>query len=386
MNYPRLMFASLMRRKARTVLTLSSIVAAFLLFGLLDDVRRALTHGLQVAESAYRLQTQARLSITTPLPHALESRIRTVPGVTAVAYANWFGGFYQDPRNQIFTIAASPNYLDLYPEISVSSEHRDAFARDPNGILAGETVVKKYGWKVGQRIPLQSMIFPDRKGSKNWSFNLAGIMKLEDPKAAQGEMIVLHWKTFDDTTPYNQGLVGWYISRIADLDETSRVGRAIDAISVNSDHETRTTTEQAAAQSWLKQLVNINMIVFPIIGAVFFTLTIVIGNIMMQSARERTAEFAVMRTIGFSRTRIFLLVIGEAVVLLVVGAAIGLSLSALIGAVLPGVIGGGFAFAGARPTTWIAGVGIAVALGVLVGGLPAYRAVRIRIVDALAKH
>ncbi|MFZ5638805.1 MAG: ABC transporter permease [Pseudomonadota bacterium] len=386
MNYPRLIFASLLHRKTRTLLTLASIVAAFLLFGLLDDVRRALTHGMQVAESAYRLQTQARLSITTPLPHALEARIRTVPGVADVAYANWFGGFYQDPRNQIFTVAASPNYLDLYPEISVSPEEREAFAKDPNGILAGETVVKKYGWKVGQRIPLQSLIFPDRKGSKSWTFNLVGVMKLEDPKAAQSEMIVLHWKTFDDTTPYNQGLVGWYISRIADLDETSRIGRAIDAISANSDHETRTTTEQAAAQGWLKQLVNINMIVFPIIGAVFFTLTIVIGNIMMQSARERTSEFAVMKTIGFSRTRIFWLVIGEAVGLLVVGAAIGLMLSALIGAVLPGMIGGGFAFAGARPLTWGAGIGLAAALGVVIGGLPAYRAVRIRIVDALGKH
>ncbi len=386
MNYARLMFASLRRREARTLLTLSSVVAAFLLFGVLDDVRRALTHGLQAAESAYRLQTQARLSITTPLPRALETRMRTVPGVTDVAYANWFGGFYEDPRNQIFTIAVSPNYLDLYPEISVSHVELEAFARDPNGILAGETVVKKYGWKIGQRIPLQSMIFPNREGSKNWAFNLAGIMKLEDTEAAQGEMIVMHWKTFDDTTPYNQGRVGWYVSRIANLDETSRIGRAIDAISVNSDHETRTTTEQAAAQSWLKQLVNINMIVFPIIGAVFFTLTIVIGNIMMQSARERTAEFAVMRTLGFSRKRIFWLVIVEAVTLLVAGAAIGMSFSALIGAVLPGLIGGGFAFAGVSPTTWIVGIGLAVALGVVVGSLPAYRAVRLRIVDALGRH
>lgn len=384
MKYFHLIWAALFRRKTRTILTLLSITMAFLLFGLLDAVRVSFAEAGQSANGAERLQTGARLSFIQPLPKSLQARIAALPGVKDVAYANWFGGAYQDPHNQVFTFAVSDNYLDVYPEVEVSPEQRKAFNADLNGILAGEVLMKKYGWKIGDKIPLQSQIFPNREGSKNWSFNLVGEMKSKDNQAFQSGMIVLHWKNFDETTPYNQGQVGWYVSRVNDVNQSDRIAKAIDALSANSDHETKTQTEQAATRNWIKQMADIGLIVTSIMGAVFFTLVLLTGNTMMQAVRERTSELAVLKTIGFSSRKVLALVLGESVLLLLLGGVIGLGLVSLIGLVLPAISGGMITNANVGAQSWALGITLAAGIGIVIGALPALRAMRLNIVDALA--
>ena len=384
MKYLHLIWAALFRRKTRTILTLVSIIAAFLLFGMLDAVRVSFAEAGQSANGAERLQTGARLSFIQPLPQGLGAQIARVNGVKDVAYANWFGGAYQDPHNQVFTFAVSPNYLDLYPEVEVAPDQRKAFESTQDGILAGETIVKRYGWKVGDKIPLQSQIFPNKSGSKNWSFNLVGVMHSKDAKAFQSQMIIMHWKMFDETTPYNSGMVGWYISRVSDINQSDRVAKAIDALSVNSDHETKTQTEQAATANWIKQMADIGLIVTSIMGAVFFTLVLLTGNTMMQAVRERTSELAVLKTIGFSSTSVLMMVLAESVLLLLLGGVIGLGLVSALVPAMSSQSGGMISHTNVGAGSWALGVVLAIAIGLVVGALPGWRAMRLNIVDALA--
>jgi putative ABC transport system permease protein len=388
MKYLHLVWASLFRRKLRTILTLVSIGAAFLLFGLLDAVRVSFAQAGRSAAGAERLQTGARLSFIQTLPFSLGAQIAAVPGVKEVAYANWFGGAYKDPHNQIFTFAVSPNYIDMYPEMELAADQRKNFDANLNAIVAGSALTKRFGWKIGDRIPLQSQIFPDRQGNMNWQFDLAGVLKTRDKQSGGffDGMVLLHWKKFDETTPYSQGTVGWYVTRVADARQADRVARAIDALSANSDHETRTQTEQAATASWMKQLVDVGLIVGSIMGAVFFTLLLLTGNTMMQSVRERTAELAVLRTIGFPPGAVLGIVLAESLLLLVLGGIFGLGLVSVLVPVIVKGSGGILNLPTVGASSWAMGLGLMVLIGLAVGALPAWQAVRLKIVDALAAH
>jgi putative ABC transport system permease protein len=386
MKYLHLVWASLFRRKTRTILTLVSIVAAFLLFGLLDAVRTSFAQAGRSAAGAERLQTGARLSFIQPLPKSLGAQIEAIDGVKTVAYANWFGGAYQDPHNQVFTFAVSENYLDMYPEIAIAPDQRKAFDETLDGAVAGEALVKRFGWKVGDTIPLQSQIFPNKEGGKNWSFPLVGVLRAKDRKSGGffDGMFLLHWKKFDETTPYNRGAVGWYVIRVADVTQADRVAKAIDALSTNSDHETRTLTEQAATASWMKQLVDIGLIVSSIMGAVFFTLLLLTGNTMMQAVRERTSEIAVLKTIGFSPAGILGMVLAESLLLLLVGGLIGLGLVSILAPVITEASGRVVSLPAVGASSWALGIGLMLAIGLLVGALPAWQAMRLNLVAALA--
>ncbi len=388
MKYLHLIWASLFRRKTRTILTLVSIVAAFLLFGLLDAVRTSFTQAGQSANGAQRLQTGSKLSFIQLLPQSLEARLEQVPGVKTVTYANWFGGAYQDPHNQVFSFAVAPNYLDVYPEMSVSAADRKAFADTRTGVLIGEGLATRFHWKVGDRIPMQSTIFPDKSGSKNWVFDVSGIIHSTDKRASGffDQMLLLHWTYFDDTTPYNRGAVGWYVTRVADVNQADRVAKAIDALSANSDHETRTLTEQAATASWMKQFADIGLIVSSIMGAVFFTLMLLSGNTMMQAVRERTGELAVLKTIGFSNTSVLAMVLAESMLLLVLGGVVGIGLAGLFIPVISQGSNGMLSLPPVGASSWALGIALMLAIGALVGALPAWSAMRLNIVDALARR
>ena len=386
MKYLHLVWASLFRRKTRTFLTLVSIIAAFLLFGLLDAVRTSFDQAGQSANGAQRLQTGARLSFIQPLPQSLEAQIAAVPGVAKVTYANWFGGAYQDPHNQVFSFAVPPNYLDLFPEVDVSDGERKAFLATRTGVLVGEQLAQRFKWKVGDRIPMQSTIFPDKEGSKNWQFDIVGIVHAKDKKTGGffDQTLLLNWKYFDETTPYNRGQVGWYVTRVADVNQADRVAKAIDALSVNSDHETRTQTEQAATASWMKQFADMGLIVGSIMGAVFFTLLLLSGNTMMQAVRERTSELAVLKTIGFSNGSVLAMVLAESVLLLVLGGVVGLGLASLLIPVVSAGSGGMLNLPVVGADSWVLGLALMALIGLLVGSLPAWSAMRLNIVDALA--
>ncbi|MGS0998433.1 ABC transporter permease [Rhodanobacter sp. UC4451_H18] len=386
MKYFHLIWAALFRRKTRTILTLVSIIAAFLLFGMLDAVRTGFDQAGNSANGAERLQTGSRLSFIQTLPQSLEARIAQVPGVKMVTYANWFGGAYQDPHNQVFSFAVEPNYLDLYPEMEVSPAERKAFETTRTGALVGEKLAQRFHWKVGDKIPMQSTIFPNHEGSKNWTFDIVGILHSKDKKSGgfYDQMFLLNWKYFDETTPYNRGQVGWYVTRVTDVNQADRVAKAIDAISANSDHETRTQTEAAATASWMKQLADIGLIVTSIMGAVFFTLLLLSGNTMMQAVRERTSELAVLKTIGFSSHSVLAMVLAESVLLLLLGGVLGLALATLVVGGVHAAMGGAIPMAPVDGGIWLRGVLLMIAAGLLVGALPAMRAMRLNIVDALA--
>lgn len=386
MKYLHLIWASLFRRKTRTILTLVSVITAFLLFGLLDAVRTSFAQAGQSANGAARLQTGSKLSFIQTLPKSLLARMERVEGVKAVSYANWFGGAYKDPRNQVFSFAVAPNYLDLFPEIEVSAEARKAWDGTRIGALVGEKLMQRFGWKVGDRVPLQSTIFPNREGTKDWPFEIVGVLRAADKKTGGffDQMFLLHWDYFDDSTPYNQGQAGWYVTQVADPSRAAAVARAIDALSANSDHETRTQTEQAATASWMRQLADIGLIVGSIMGAVFFTLLLLTGNTMMQAVRERTSEIAVLKTIGFSSVSVLLMVLTESVLLLVLGGMVGLGLATVVIPAISAGSGGMLNLPSVGGASWALGALLMVGIGLLIGAVPALRAMRLNIVDALA--
>jgi putative ABC transport system permease protein len=385
MKYLHLIWAALFRRKTRTFLTLVSIIAAFLLFGMLDAVRTAFDSGSQSIAGVDRLITSSRYSIIQPLPKSLDARIAAIPGVRAVGHANWFGGIYQDPKNFVFSYAVSPNYLDLYPEIHLPAAQRKAFDSTRTGAVIGETLAKKYGWKVGDKVPLQSTIFPQKNGDKTWTFDIVGIYTVgKDAANGLDQLFMLHWKYFDESNAYGSGTVGWYVDRLTDPALGDRVAHAIDALSANSDHETKTQTEQAFGASFAKQLGDIGLIVGSIMGAVFFTLILLTGNTMAQAVRERTSELAVFKTIGFSSGSVLAMVLAESVLLLLIGGAIGLGLAAVLAPAVSKGSGGMINLPSVGAGSWAIGVGLMVLIGLVVGALPAWRAMRLNIVDALA--
>jgi putative ABC transport system permease protein len=385
MKYFHLIWAALFRRKSRTLLTLVSIIAAFVLFGLLDSVRLAFTAGDSVA-GAGRLIVNSRMSMQQPLPESLGARIAAVPGVASVASANWFGGVYQDPKNQVISFAVSPDYFALYPELELPPDQRAAWDRTRTGAVVGAALAKRFGWKIGDKIPLQSTIFPSKaSGDNTWTFDITGIFHAKDPRdAGREQMLMFHWKYFDENDAFGSGTVHWYVVKVADPAHADAVAKAIDAISANSDHETRAQTEQAFQASFIKQMVNIGLIVSAIMGAVFFTLLLLTGNTMMQAVRERTSELAVLKTIGFSSASVLAMVLAEGVLMLVLGGAIGLALVSLIVPGLGAASGGMLPVHAVAASTWLAGILLMVLIGVVVGLPPALRAMRLNIVDALS--
>jgi putative ABC transport system permease protein len=386
MKYLHLIWAALFRRKARTFFTLISILAAFLLFGMLDATRAAFSSGDSVI-GVDRLLTTSRYSIIQSLPASLATRIRAVPGVKAVGHANWFGGIYQDPKNFVLSFAVSDNFLDIYHEIELPADQRKAYDSTRTGAIVGEPLAKRFGWKVGDKIPLQSTIFPQRNGDKTWPFDLVGIYKAAKG-AANGtdQQFFFHHKYFQDANAF-QGIgttVGWYVVQLTSADQADRVAKAIDALSANSDHETKTQTEQAFNASFAKQLGDIGLIVSAIMGAVFFTLILLTGNTMAQAVRERTNELAVLKTIGFSSRSVLCMVLAEGVLLLVLGGVLGLALAGVLVPIVAKGSGGMLNLPPIGTQTWIIGIVLMLVIGALVGLLPAIRAMRLNIVDALA--
>ena len=383
MKYLHLVWAALFRSKTRTLLTLLSVVAAFLLFGMLDSVRVAFNSGGDVA-GANRMVTMSRLSITQMLPYSLDARVRAVPGVERVAYAAWFGGIYRDPKNFFPNFSVSEDYLDLYPEFKLAPAQKQAWLADRRGAIVGEALARRHGWKVGDTIPLQATIFPTN-GSNDWSFTLRGIYRVEDPKLkGQENVLFFHWKYFDEANDFVKGRLGWFIVQPSDANAANRVALAIDKLSENSDHETKTQTEAAFNQSFAKQFADIGLIVTAIMGAVFFTLLLLTGNTMAQAVRERIPELAVLKTIGFSNRSVLWLVLAESVLLVVLGGALGLAIAAALVPVVSAGSGGMIQLPGLLPQTWAMGLGLAALIGVVVGLLPALRGMRLNIVDALA--
>jgi len=384
-KYLPLVLAALFRRKTRTLLTLLSVLAAFLLFGLLDSVRSAFAQVGSTVVGVDRLITVSKVSFTLSLPKSLLERIEATPGVAAVSYANWFGGVYQDPKNFFANEAVAENFFDLYPEWKLPAQQRQAFHDTRTGAVVGESLAREFNWKLGDKIPLQATIFPQKGGANTWTFDLVGIFHVADEKLKGNEQILFfNWKYFDEARAFGNGNIGWYVTKVANRDQANQVAQAVDRLSANSEHETKTQSEQAFAASFVSQFADIGLIVGAIMGAVFFTLVLLTGNTMAQAVRERVPELAVLKTIGFSNRSVLGLVLSEAVIMLLIGSAAGLLIAGVVVGGVRAKMGEGIPMLPIRGAIWSRGLVIAVLIGLLVGVLPALRGMRLRIVDALA--
>ncbi len=383
MKYLSLVWAQLFRSKTRTLLTLLSVVTAFLLFGMLDSVRVAFNSGGSV-EGANRLVVASRLSITQSLPISLERQIQGVSGVKGVTYGMWFGGIYRDPQNFFPNFSVAPNYFDIYTELQIPKDQLRKWQETRTGAIVGEGLAREFGWKIGDTIPLQATIFP-RSGSNDWPLQVTGIFRAKNRETAGNEerQLMMNWKYFDEANDYIKNQVSWFTVTLDNPDHASRVAQAIDALSANSDHETKSQTESAFQQAFVKQFADIGMIVTSIMGAVFFTLLLLTGNTMAQAVRERVPELAILKTLGFKDGTVLVLVLVESVVLVGLGGLLGLGLARLI---LPGIASKaqGLLPAAIPLQTWGIGLALIVLIGLMVGVLPALRAKRLKIVDALA--
>ena len=387
MRYLPLLWAGLFRKKTRTVLTLLSIVVAFALFGLLQAVEVAFESGADAAD-AKRLLTTARYSIIEPLPLSYQRRIEQVPGVVGVAYADWFGAKYQNESNAFPVFAVDPaRYLDMYPEFTIDHAQRETFARTRTGAVAGKRLADRFGWRVGQKLPISSEIHPKTDGSMNWEFDLVGIIDADDP-AVRGntDMVLINVAYFDEARQIGRGKTGWYIVRVADSTQARSISATIDGLFTNSPDETKTQPEKEFAIGFAKQIGDIGALVTRILIAVFFTILILTGNTMAQSIRERIPELAILKTLGFSDGKVTALVLAEAVLLLVLGGGIGMGAAVAAMPALNASTGGRFPPLFVGVETWLLAAAVAALVALCIGLPPALRANRLKIVDALSGH
>jgi putative ABC transport system permease protein len=383
MKFLPLVWRNLRRRKVRTLFTTLSIVIAFLLFGLLAALNLAFTAGVDVADMD-RLILTHKVSIIQLLPISYQARIEAIPGVVGVTHQTWFGGVYQDPKNFFMQVPVDPeSWLRMYPEFTLPENQKKAFIADRTCAVVGKATASRFGWKVGDRVPLQATIWTKKDGSRRWEFNICGIYD-SARKGADTSWFIFRWDYFDEARRFGQGLVGWYVIRIGDPTRAKQIIERIDQMFANSEYETKTVPEKAFAQAFAAQVGDVGAIVRAIIWAVFFTILVVAANTMAQSVRERTNELAVLKTLGFGNGLVLTLVLIESCVIAVAGGAIGLALAWAF--TLGGDPTGGLFPAFYIPAAEIAkGVALAIALGLVAGAMPAVQAMRLRIVDALRK-
>jgi putative ABC transport system permease protein len=379
MKFLGLIRANLFRKKMRFLLTIGSFAVALFLFGVLAVVQGAFSGGIDIA-GADRLVVINRTSIIQPLPLAYADKIKRIPGVKEITYANWFGGVYQDERNFFPQFAIDvDNQRRVYPEFDIPEDQWQNFVKDRQGAIAGAATAKRFGWKVGDRIPIKGTFL-----GGVWEFNLDGIY--HGTRQADDEtQFWFQWKRLDEQVPAQyKSHVGWYTVKVEHPDDSLRVSKTIDTEFANSPFETHTDTEKAFAAGWVKQFGNIQLLIMSIGGVVFFTLLLVTGNTMAIAVRERTAELAVLKAVGYSDRFVLLFVIFESLLIALIGGVVGLGLAKLFTL-------GGDPTHGLLPFFFLpgkailAGLAVTLAVGAASGIIPAIGAMRLRVVDALRR-
>lgn len=385
MYYLQFLLSNLGRKKARTILTVLSIMIAFLLFGLLRSLAAAFDQGAEIAGED-RLVSINKISLIQPLPEAYLPKVNALDGVDKATSANWFGGYYQDPKNQFpqFPIIAE-DYFEIYKEmIALPDEQMQAWKKNRIGVVIGKALVERFKWKIGDRIPLMGM-FPREGGSTTWEFVIEGIYEAKS-KSADTSAMLMHYDYFDEARQYGKGTLGWLIIRVKDPKQSAQVAAAVDALFANSPAETKTSSEKDFAKSFAKQFGDIGLITTLILGAVFFTMLLVAGNTMAQSFRERIPELAILKTLGFSDLAVMIMVLAEAILISLIGGLAGLLLAKFfisgaaesMAATLPGL--------NLSNTMMLFGVGLMLLFGFLTGIIPALQGLQLNIVAALRRR
>jgi len=384
MRFMHLIWGNLRRKKTRTLLTLLSIVVAFVLFGFLSAIKQALTGGVTL-EGANRLIVRHKVSIIQLLPVDYKRRMERIPGVAAATHQTWFGGIYQDPKNFFMQSPVIPDeFLDMHPEFIVPAEQRQAWLQTRTGAVVGRKTAQRFNWKIGDKVPIQSTIWRNRNSTFLWEFDIVGIYDGRD-KNTDTTALFFRYDYFDEGRGgWGAGQVGWYTIRVTDPAQAAAVAKLVDAEFENSSYETKTEPEGAFIQGWANQIGDIALITASILGAVFFTILLVTGNTMSLSVRERTGELGVLKAIGFTNAQVLALVMAESCLLAVIGGVIGLAAAWLLtsrgdptGGMLP------LYFLPARDL--LAGLALCVALGLVTGFFPALQAMRLRVADSLRR-
>jgi putative ABC transport system permease protein len=381
MKFLPLLWSSLWRKKTRTIFTLLSVFVAFLLFGLLMTIRTAFSFGVEIA-GIDRLVLIHKVSLIMPLPISYLERLRATEGVTLVSHQSWFGGVYQDPANFFAQMAVEPEpFMKLYPEFKLPPDQMAAWKADRQGAVVGVDLAKRFNWKIGDKIPIQGTIWRPKQG-EIWEFNIVGLYDGE-PGVDKTQMF-FNYDYLDENRLRGEGLVGWYVVKIADASKAHEMSAKFDAMFANSSAETKTTTEKGFVEGFAKQMGDIGAIMIAILVAVLFTMLLVAANTMAQSVRERTAEVGVLKTLGFSNASILVLVLSESVLIAVIGGALGLLASWVI-------VQGGDPTGGMLPVFMLpnrdvsAGAALILVLGIVAGMLPAVNAMQLKITDALRR-
>jgi putative ABC transport system permease protein len=382
MRFRGLIFANLFRKKIRLILTVGSFAVALFLFSFLAVVKGAFGRGADIA-GADRLVIINRISIIQPLPLSYRDKILRIPGVKAITHNNWFGGVYQDEKNFFPQFAIDPqNQRIVLPELKVPDDQWANFLKDRQGAIAGAKTATRFGWKIGDRIPIKTTIFG---GASTWEFNLDGIYHSTTVGGDESQFW-FQWDAFEEGVPKTfKDNVGWYVLKLDNPDDAPRVAKAIDDMFANSSFETKTETESAFAAGWVKQFGNIEFLILSIGGVVFFTLLLVTGNTMAISVRERIGELATLKAIGFSGRKILFFVLAESLLIALFGGLLGLGLAALAIPVLAAALNGLLPTLILSPAILSVGLGTAILVGLISGLLPGIGAMRMRVVNALRR-
>ncbi len=383
MQLLKLIFKNAFRHRLRTFLTITGISIAILAFGLLRTVVNAWYAGVE-ASAANRLVSRNAISLVFPLPLSYKEKIRQIEGVTNVSYGNWFGGVYIDEKNFFANFAVEPkSYLELYPEFILPQDQKAILLRDRKGFAAGRKLVEKYKWKLGDTVVLKGTIFPG-----TWDFVLRGVYKGRD-KSIDETQFFFHWDYLNESLkksfPMRADQVGFYLIGIKNPNVAADVSEAVDRTFKNSLAETLTETEKAFQMSFISMSEAIVVAIQLVSFVVIIIIMAVMANTMAMSARERIAEYAVLKTLGFGGTYITALIFGESLFISSAGCIIGIILTFPAAKIFGDAMSQFFPIFNVSWNT----VYLDVAASVVVGGasaiIPAYRAVSIRIAEGLRR-
>jgi putative ABC transport system permease protein len=382
-SWLHLIWRNLLRRKARSLFTLLSILVAFVLFCYLSAIDVAFGLGVEVT-GENRLLAINKISLIQPLPVAYEGRIEAVEGVSGAAHCTWFGGKYQNEENAFAVFPVDPeDYLPLFPEFVVPDEQRRAWFENRVGALVGRHTAERFGFEVGDRVPIQGTIWRTSAGD-TWEFEIEGIYHGAE-KGVDETLFLFHYDYFNEARSYGRDLVGWYVIQVADPAQAETISKRVDERFQNSFYETETMPEKAFVQNFANQIGDIGLILRLVMLAVFFTILLVAANTMAQSVRERTNELGVLKTLGFSDRAILVSVLVESLLLAGLGGGIGMAMGWAL------VTAGGDPTRGYLPLFYVPAVNLAIGaaivvlLGLASGAIPAVGAMRLKIVDALRR-
>jgi len=378
MKYLFLVWSGIWRKRTRACLILLQVVVAFTLFGVLQGLDTGVKQAIAKAH-ANRMYVLSRVSSGDSLPLALRAEIERVRGVVTVSYQSGLGGIYQNPDQQIGANAVdAASFAHIFHEIVIPPAQLEALIRTRTGALVGQQLAQRYGWRIGQRIPVQSPL-TQRDGSGTWPFDIVGFFtEPDDPE--QANYLIVNYAYLNEAREANRDTVSAFVVQIDDPKRSASIGHEIDQLFTNSPHETRTQSESDLASSQVQRIGDIDFLAHAVTAAAFFALLFATGALMMQTVRERTPELAVLKTVGFADHRVMSLILAEALLSCLLGAAIGLGLAALLLPQAGQLIGQGHLPA----IVIVAGFACAIVLALLSGAIPAWRGLRLQVAAALS--